>query len=191
MQNLNEDFKNYYKQRLVESILLEVANPAEPSADIGGAIGKGLGRLGRGLARLLRRPRPVPVSNPLRFPPDNVTRIIRKRYPTAFSLVDGHLKWGKVIGDHGTEIYIFQMPNGTWHAVSQNGTIIENIPKDFYGEFIDKWNRSGGANGAIITLPFILNPDGTIQTYGVSDDPDGSMGELPPDTEAIAPYRQS
>lgn len=186
MQNLNEDFKNYYKQRLVESILLEApSDPGLPGEEMSAGIG---GAIRRGLSRLLRKPKPVPVSSP-RFPPDNITKIIRKRYPFAFSLGDGGLKWVEVVGDNGTRFWAFQMPDGTIHAVSENGNIIENLPKDFYGKIVDHWSR-GGANGGILALPFIVNPDGTILDLEQEvDDTDTSFGELPPDTEAISPYR--
>jgi hypothetical protein len=34
MQNINEDYKNYFKKRLAESILSEAMNPGEPSAEM-------------------------------------------------------------------------------------------------------------------------------------------------------------
>jgi hypothetical protein len=59
MKYINEDYKNYYKQRLLENILLEVSNPGSPgeasSEQETAGIRDILGRLGR----FFRRPTPV------------------------------------------------------------------------------------------------------------------------------------
>ena len=190
MQYLNEDYKNYYKQRMIESILLEApSDPGLPGEEMSAGLGSGLRKA---LSKLLRRPKPAPVSNPLRFPPDKITKIIRKHFPNAFSIVDGELKWMQIRGEGGTNFWIFQMPGGSIHGVSENGRIITDLPKELHGKLIDRWDRQGGASGTIITLPWIMNPDGTIlDLEQEGDDTDTSFGELPPDTEAISPYRQT
>lgn len=64
MQNLNEDFKNYYKERLIESILLEAANPAEPSAGIGGLVKRwfGLGKKPKKPLSPIKKPKRPPTA---------------------------------------------------------------------------------------------------------------------------------
>jgi hypothetical protein len=130
MKYINEDYKNYYKQRLLENILLEVSNPGSPgeasSEQETAGIRDILGRIGRFFRR------PTPVSLPRPRTPSSIAKYVRKNMGFR-DLFTGGVKYGTATGPRGVKFEIlYNWQEGRWYF-RKAGSNDQFIPthKDF------------------------------------------------------------
>ncbi len=173
---LNEDYKNYFKQRLAESILSEAMDPGVPEvsepAMAGGGILRGLGKVlgigGKGATRWMWQGRRIP---------DYVKRSVIKskiyHRPTMFPhqlLLSYLLHFDEVTGQ-----WFRRSDSRGWVHIAEDGTTTK-VPFDPTQGVPQGWQF--GVGGAFLVTP--------------SAEPDEVESETAPGSEGIeatAPYR--
>jgi hypothetical protein len=174
---LNEDYKNYFKQRLAESILSEAMDPGVPEvsepAMAGGGILRGLGRVlgigGKAATRWMWQGRRIP---------DYVKKSLigSPVYRNASELIPHELLLRHLLHfDERTRQWFRANSKGGWVHIAEDGTTTK-VPFDPPNGVPPGWQF--GVGGAFLVTP--------------SDEPEEVESETAPGSEgieAIAPYR--
>jgi hypothetical protein len=176
MQYLNEDYKNYFKQRLAESILSEAMDPGVPEvsepAMAGGGILRGLGRVlgigGKGASRWMWQGRRIPdyvkrnvIKSEIYHRPTMLPHELLLRHLLHFDEATG--QWFRRSGKSG------------WVHIAEDGTKTK-VNFDPTNGVPPGWQF--GVGGAFLVTP--------------SDEPEEVESETAPGSEGIeatAPYR--
>jgi hypothetical protein len=175
---LNEDYKNYFKQRLAESILSEAMDPGVPEvsepAMAGGGILRGLGKVlgigGKGATRWMWQGRRIP---------DHVKRSVKNSagYARQGSGILPFDMWldDFVHFDRATGQWFRRSDSRGWVHIAEDGTTTK-VPFDPSNGVPPGWQF--GVGGAFLVTP--------------SDEPEEVESETAPGSEGIeatAPYR--
>ena len=182
---MNVNYKNYYKRRIVESILSEVVNPGEPSAS--GQPEAGIGGI---IADILKRIRRAPVPVPaLPKVPKSIMRLARKNQGIIKLETGRPYKWGYIQGQSGNEYpIVWDNMRQRWLVIFPprpgfpNGTV-EEMPKDF------QVPPGFGENGGGQTIPASAGMPGFEGTNDVETP--GQIAATDQSQELISTYRQT
>jgi len=196
MNEINEEYKNYFKQRMMESLLVEAANPSEPSADIGGILGRIFGG-----GKKPKKPL-SPVNPRPNRPPSGITQnFIDHGYAMKhFRVANLHLlQYKEITTSNGVVLRLFRTgTQGPWKMVydptkppikinprfdPNNPAHVQYVQEHGIGGFI---NPNDWPSGVIppALLPALIEPSDEVDV--TSEEIPGSEG-----VEATAPYRMS
>lgn len=189
MQNLNEDFKNYYKQRLVESILVEEVERYEDEAPQEAGFWSNIIRLARpsaakattkGGRTWMWKGKEVPDRIRKSVENSGLFKKFERRYRAGQSLLRFR-DWLRdaLHYDEATGQWFRRSESDGWRHITEDGREIP-IPFDPTQGIPPGWQYSIPAG-----LFFELTPQDQQGT--VEGTPDGTPGGI----EAIAPYRQA
>ncbi len=167
---MNNNYKNYYKNRLIESIISEVSNPGEastseqPVADIRGFL--------RDLLKRFKGATPVAVPAKPKVP----AWILRYSKKHRFIVgINGNIKWGRVTTPNGTTYDVVWDPaRGRWFFKTPEGDIYP-VGKDWRPP--PGFGENGGGQSAPFNPAFF--PIGVGIPAGASPEND-EPEELPP-----------
>lgn len=192
MNEINEEYKNYFKQRMVESLLFEAANPSEPSSDIGGI----LRRIFGGGKKPPKKPL-SPVSRPNRPPTAINQNFIDHGYARKyFNVANLHLlQFKEIILSNGYKLHLYGR-DGKWKLVldpskppirlnprfdPNNPAHVQYVQEHGIGKFV---NHDDLGLIPPILAPLFAEPSDEVDV--TSEEIPGSEG-----IEAIAPYRMT